>query len=141
MSSSAENRLLCESEYEFLKLLRAAMPSLVIFAKVSLPEVFELHSGAFSGLIAFEEFCNEFVDFLLCRREDNSVVVAIDLLECSRPIPSAIDKAGLKKQAFEKAGLPFLVCSQSKLTDVAVIRNLLLPIANRRERAEGFRRG
>lgn len=138
MSFCAESRALGQSEYELLKRLREAMPSLVVFSKVNLPEVFALHSGAVSGLLAFEEFCNEFVDFLLCRRDDNRVVVAIDMLEGPRPKTFSVEKAALKKQTFEKAGLPFLVCSQAILADVAAIRTTLLPIVDRSARAGGY---
>ena len=121
-------RRLDASELELFNRLREAMPALVVFAQVNMSQVYYLHSRRVDSLTKFGDIGRKNIDFLLCRRDDNSIVAAVALKEMARTVASQADPDAAKFAALKMAGIPLVVYARDKLPEVHAIRNAVTPL-------------
>lgn len=123
-------RLLDASELELFNRLREAMPALIVFAQVSMSQVYYLHSKRIDTLTRFGDIGRKSIDFLLCRRNDNGIVAAVALktVVSDSPFPSDADES--KFSALKEAGIPLLVYVRDRLPDIATIRKAMIPMVD-----------
>lgn len=126
--SSDSFRLLDASELELFNRLREAMPSLIVFAQVSMSQVYYLHSRRVDRLTRFGDMGRESIDFLLCRRDDNGVVAAVALKAAGPVSKVTSDLDANKLSALRAVGIPVLVYVRNRLPEVQAIRKAINPL-------------
>lgn len=125
-------QLLNKSEQALLEKLIEAAPALHVFCQVSMSQIFHIGNrrGSFQQL---GEIGRKSVDFLLCRKDDTSIVVAIELNGPTHDRPEQRKSDEKKRSALEEAGIPLIVFYPDNIPDVATIRKELAPhIVSRR---------
>lgn len=131
-------RLLNKSEQELLQRLEEAMPAMRVFSQVSMSQLFHIgyRKDAFRQL---GEIGRKSVDFLVCRRTDTSIVVAIELNGPTHEQEKQRISDEKKRAALEEAGIPLLVFYPDNLPDVATLRAAIAPFIIQRKQYEAER--
>jgi hypothetical protein len=131
--------LMNKTELALYKSLTEAAPALLVFSQVSMSQLFHIDRYKKGNLKALGEIGRKSVDFLLCRADDSSIVLAIELNGPKHE--EAEQKAGDEKKriALEEAGIPLVVLYPDQLPDVAGIRKLLAPHMVDRKKYEAER--
>ncbi len=131
-------RLLNKSEQELLQRLEEALPALRVFSQVSMSQLFHIgyRKDAFRQL---GEIGRKSVDFLVCRRTDTSIVVAIELNGPTHEQEKQRISDEKKRAALEEAGIPLLVFYPNDLPDVATLRAAIAPFIVQRKQYEAER--
>lgn len=131
--------LLNKSEMRLYQCLQEAAPALLIFSQVSMSQLFHINRFQKGGLKSLGEIGRKSVDFLLCRADDSSILLAIELNGPTHE--EAEQKAGDEKKriALQEAGIPLVVLYPSDLPDVAGMRRILAPHIIERKKYEAVR--
>lgn len=134
-------RLMNKAELELFNRLQEAMPALLVFSQVSMSQVFHFNRwdnrGTFSKL---GEIGRKSIDFLICRRDDTSIVAAIELNGPTHDEEKQKISDAKKRQALEEAGIPLMVYTPDNLPDVATIRRTMAPLIVERRSYEEAKR-
>lgn len=131
VKSSDSFRVLDSSELDLFNRLREAAPSLIVFAQVNMSQVYYLHSKRIDTLNRFGEIGRTSIDFLLCRRDDNSIVAAVALRAKAAAVSRTLDSDTSKFAALKEAGIPLMVYAREKLPDITTIRRSLTPLIDK----------
>jgi hypothetical protein len=126
-------QLLNKAEQKLLTLLDEAMPNLRVFCQVSMSQVFHIgyRKGAYRQL---GEIGRKSIDFLICRRDDTSIVIAIELNGPMHEKEKQRISDEKKRAALEEAGIPLLILYPDALPDVRTLRDAIAKqIAKRRQ--------
>lgn len=129
-------QLLNGAEIALYKKLTEAVPALLVFSQVSMSQVFHIKGSTSSGYKQLGEVGRKSIDFLLCRKDDTSIVLAIELngRYHEREKQKASDEK--KRLALEEAGIPLIVLKPNAIPDVAGLRKLIAPHMVDRKRYE-----
>lgn len=132
-------QLLNGAEIALYNKLVEAVPALLVFSQVSMSQVFHIKGNTNSGYRQLGEIGRKSIDFLLCRKDDTSIVLAIELngRYHEREKQKASDEK--KRAALEDAGIPLLVLKPSEVPDVAGLRKLIAPHIVGRKKYEAER--
>jgi very-short-patch-repair endonuclease len=129
-------QLLNKSELELFNRLEEAMPKLIVFAQVSMSQVFYLHPRQRDTFSKLGEIGRKSIDFLLCRRDDTSIVAAIELNGPKHEEPEQIESDKKKRAALKEAGIPLMIYTPDALPDIATIRKTMAPLIVDRRKYE-----
>lgn len=95
--------LLNKPELDLYNMLCAAAPNYIVFAQVSMSQIF--HNLDEEKLFAIGK---KSIDFMLCRKDDTSMVLAIELNGIHHQNEAQKTSDEIKKTALESAGIPLL---------------------------------
>lgn len=126
--------LLTPHEKIMLELLSEAMPKFYVFPQVSLIQIFYRPNPK-----AFDELIGMSVDFCVCRKDDLSIVMAIEINEKSHDCPERQKADRVKANALKEAGVPLVTFRIDKDDDVptdAQVKEALAPFVVRRMKRE-----
>lgn len=130
--------LLNPSERLLYKKLCAAAPSFIVFAQVSMSQIFYIGNFQKDRIAQLNEIGKKSVDFLLCKK-DTSIVMAVELHgpDHEKEEQQASDK--IKKAALEEAGIPLEIFKLSDLSDSNKLTKRLAPYVVERHKIEETR--
>ena len=129
-------QLLNKTELELFNRLCEAVPALIVFAQVSMSQVFFLHPRQKDTFAKLGEIGRKSIDFLLCRRDDTSIVAAVELNGPTHEKPEQAESDTKKRAALEEAGIPLMIYTPDALPDVATIRKTMAPLIVDRRKYE-----
>ncbi len=112
--------LLNRGEQCLYKMLCEAAPNYIVFSQVSMSQIFYQLDDE-----KRKEIGNKSIDFLLCRKDDTSMVLAIELNGPDHE--KEIQKLGdeRKRAALKKAGIPLLPLYADSIPDIKQLGRLL----------------
>ena len=101
--------LMNKTETELMNRLLLAVPAYNVFPQVSMSQFFHMESEDLDTKRKLIEIGKKNVDFVLCRKNDSSIVMAVEFNGPfhNDPIRQASDRT--KRKALEEAGIPLLV--------------------------------
>jgi hypothetical protein len=108
-------QLLNKSELELFNRLEEAVPKLIVFAQVSMSQVFYLNPKRRDTFSKLGEIGRKSIDFVLCRRDDTSIVAAIELNGPKHDEPGQAESDQKKRAALEDAGIPLMIYMPNNL--------------------------
>lgn len=126
--------LINKSETELMNRLLLAVPAYNVFPQVSMSQIFYMESNSPDTKRKLVEIGKKSVDFVLCRKNDSSIVMAVEFNGPSHddPIQQASDK--VKRDALEEAGIPLLV--YTSIPDVESIKTDIVHLVKERIKKE-----
>lgn len=130
--------LLNKCEQDLLNRLDEAMPALRVFCQVSMSQLFHIGYRR-GGYRQLGEIGRKSVDFLVVRRSDTSIVVAIELNGPTHEREKQKASDEKKRAALEEAGIPLLVFYPDALPSVPELREAIAPFIAKRRRYEAER--
>lgn len=124
-------QLLNKSEQNLYKLLCEAAPNYIVFTQVSMSQVFY-------GLDENKLFQigKKSIDFLLCRKDDTSMVLAIELNGIHHQEEAQIISDGFKNDALKQAGIPLLILDPAKIPERKELGRILATAVHDRKKNE-----
>lgn len=131
-------KLLNGSEQILHSRLREAAPALLIFAQVSMSQLFYIGNFRKDGYRQIGEIGRKSVDFLICR-EDTSIMLAIELNGPTHMSEKQKASDAKKRQALEEAGIPLIIITPDAIPDVIELRKILAPHILERKKFEADR--
>lgn len=132
--------LLNKTELELFNRIQEATPALLVFSQVSMSQVFFFHPRARDTFSKLGEVGRKSIDFLLCRRDDTSIVAAIELNGPTHERPAQQVSDVKKRAALEEAGIPLMIYTPDQLPDVDTIRRTIAPLIVERLKYEAEKR-
>lgn len=124
-------QLLNKAEQKLYKLLCEAAPNYIVFTQVSMSQVFY-------GLDEKKLFAigKKSIDFLLCRKDDTSMVLAVELNGIHHQEESQIISDGFKNDALKQAGIPLLILDPAKIPEKKELGRILATAVHDRKKNE-----
>lgn len=119
--------LLNAVELTLYERLVEATPALIVFSQVSMSQILFINERTRGRWPKLKEIGWKSVDFLIVRREDTSIVAAIELNGRHHENAVQIAKDKVKRNALEQAGIPLIVIEARNIPDVTNLRKLLAP--------------
>lgn len=107
--------------------LREAAPALVVFSQVSMSQVFHIDERTRDKRRKLNEVGKKSIDFLLCRADDMSIAVAIELNGRTHEKIERRLSDETKQRTLQEAGIPLIVLTPWEMPDVIGLRKLLAP--------------
>lgn len=132
-------QLLNKSEQVLYTRLAEAVPAMLVFSQVSMSQVFHINGRTKDGYRQLGEVGRKSIDFLLCRPDDTSIVLAIELNGPTHETERQKASDEKKQLALEQAGIPLLILTPDELPDVATLRKVIAPHIVERKRYEAER--
>ena len=128
--------LLNKTEQVLLARLGEAMPNLLIFAQVSMSQLFQ-----FRNSFVPNEVARKSVDFLICRK-DTSIICAIEMNGPTHKNEARMRSDATKKAAMDSAGIPLIIYTPDNMPNAERIKNDIAPLMIRKteERKRGFQK-
>lgn len=127
-------QLLNKTEQILFARLREAAPNLLVFSQVSMSQLFYIANFRKNGFLQIGEIGRKSVDFLLCRQDDTSIVLAIELNGPTHEKESQMLGDTKKQTALEEAGIPLVIFTPNDIPNVIELRKILAPhIVDRRK--------
>jgi len=117
-------QLMNKSEHTLYQRIVEAAPNLYVFSQVSMSQLLHIRNG-YGGQQQLNEIGRKNVDFVLCRKDDTSIVLAIELNGPTHERPDRQRSDATKRKALEEAGIPLVVFYPDNLPDVATIRKTI----------------
>lgn len=128
---SSKFQLLNKSELNLYNQLCAAAPKFIVFAQVSMPQIF--HNLDEKKLFAIGK---KSIDFLLCRKNDTRIMLAIELNGIHHQKENQKIGDEIKKTALEAAGIPLLTINAEEIPAPKELSKLLAEKVNDRTKNE-----
>lgn len=132
-------RLMSKAEHTLYRRLVEAVPALIVFSQVSMSQVFHINGRTKEGYRQLGEVGRKSIDFLLCRPDDTSIILAIELNGPTHDTERQKASDDKKQSALEQAGIPLLILTPDKIPDVASLRKAIAPHIVERKRYEAER--
>ena len=134
-SPSIERRARYRDKFEFLNgaeqklywTLREAAPALLVFSQVSMSQVFHIDERTKDRRQKLTEIGKKSIDFLLCRPDDMSIAVAIELNGRTHEKEDRRQSDETKQRTLQEAGIPLIVLKPGEMPDVGSFRKMLAP--------------
>lgn len=127
-------QLLNKSEQLLFSRLREAAPALLIFSQVSMSQLFHITNFKQKGFLQIGEIGRKSIDFLLCREDDTSIVLAIELNGPTHEREDQQIRDTKKQTALEEAGIPLVIFTPNEIPNIVELRKILAPhIVDRRK--------
>lgn len=119
-------QLMNKSEQLLFARLKEAAPALLVFAQVSMSQLFHITNQKRNSFMQLGEIGRKSVDFLLCR-EDTSILIAIELNGPTHEREDQRKRDEKKQAALEEAGIPLAIFTPSEIPNVPELRKILAP--------------
>lgn len=132
--------LMNRTERELFRRLQEAAPALLIFAQVSMSQLFWITRKRKNSFLQVNEIGRKSVDFLLCDPDDTSIVMAVELNGPTHEKEHQRQRDEVKQRALEEAGIPLAVFTPDNIPDVKQLRHILAPHIVKRTRYEAEKR-
>lgn len=134
-SPSTDRRAQYRDKFEFLNgaeqklywTLREAAPALLVFSQVSMSQVFHIDERTKDRRQKLNEIGKKSIDFLLCRPDDMSIAVAIELNGRTHEKEDRRQSDETKQRTLQEAGIPLIVLKPGEMPDVGSFRKMLAP--------------
>lgn len=124
-------QLLNKTEQNLYKQLCTAAPKLIVFSQVSMSQIF--HEPNKKQLFAIEK---KSIDFLLCRKSDTSMLLAIELNGPHHNKETQQIGDEIKKAALNEAGIQLLTLNLNNLPTPKELGKLLAQEIDKRKKSE-----
>ncbi|HZX32357.1 MAG TPA: DUF2726 domain-containing protein [Rhodocyclaceae bacterium] len=118
-------RLMNKSEHQLYCTLVEALPNMIVLSQVSMSQVFHIDRFKKGSFQQLGEIGRKSIDFLICRKNDTSIVTAIEL---NGPTHEKADQKisdEKKRTALAEAGIPLAIFYPNELPDVEAIRKIM----------------
>lgn len=119
-------RLLNRTEQKLFEMLKEAAPRLHIFVQVSMSQILHINTFKKGGKSQLGTIGRKSLDFVLCRPEDTSILVAIEYNGPTHERKEQRISDETKATALDEAGIPLIVI-QGEIPDAQTLRRLIAP--------------
>lgn len=133
-------QLMNKSEKLLFDRLREAAPALLVFSQVSMSQLFHITNYKKNGFLQVGEIGRKSVDFLLCRPDDTSIVLAIELNGPTHEQEEQKIGDAKKQTALEEAGIPLVIFTPNNIPSVDELRKILAPRIIERRKYEATKK-
>ncbi|WP_220635166.1 DUF2726 domain-containing protein [Georgfuchsia toluolica] len=106
--------LLNGAEQKLYWTLREAAPALVVFSQVSMSQIFHIDQKTKDRRQKLNEAGKKSIDFMLCRPDDMSIVVALELNGRTHDKEDRKLSDETKQRTLQEAGIPLIVLTPGK---------------------------